>query len=171
MAQPHPALAMAVPSATAARLVEILALTLRAEAGSAPVRALEGLAALVVNRARLAAETTAARLRFAPGAPAEPATLPWPLLLARVCRAPFLFGCWDRRDPRHALLAAGLAEPIGGDAALAACRRIAQRAAGGGLADPTGGATHWHRASGLPAWAIGQLPSAEIGGLVFYRLA
>ena len=46
---------------------EIVALTLRAEAGDRPVRALEALAALVVNRARLAAEGAASRARFAPG--------------------------------------------------------------------------------------------------------
>ena len=41
----------------------------------------------------------------------------------------------------------------------------------GSMGDPAGGATHWHRGDRLPAWAIGQVPVAEIGGLVFYRLA
>jgi spore germination cell wall hydrolase CwlJ-like protein len=50
------------------------------------------------------------------------------------------------------------------------CRRIAARALGGALPDPTEGATHWHDGASLPGWAIGQVPTAEIGGLVFYRL-
>lgn len=61
--------------------------------------------------------------------------------------------------------------PGEGDAALAACRRIAARALAGLLPDPTRGATHYHPAETLPRWALGQVPSAELGGLVFYRLA
>ena len=55
------------------------------------------------------------------------------------------------------------------DARFAACRRIAARALAGTLVDPTGGATHWHATEALPAWATGQVPLAEVGGLVFYR--
>ncbi|MFC7476471.1 cell wall hydrolase [Dankookia sp. GCM10030260] len=144
---------------------EILALTLRAEAGGRPVRAIEALAALVVNRARQAAADAADLARFAPGgAPGEA----WTALLARACRAPFLFGCWRPGHPRRAaLLEAARAE----DGALAICRRVAARAVAGVLPDPTEGATHWHDAAVLPGWAVGRVPSAEIGGLVFYRLA
>lgn len=148
----------------AARAAETLALTLWAEAASRPVRAMEALAALVVNRARLAAADGAGRLRFAPG-PAAAAAGGWPALLGQACRAPFLFPCWNQRHPRHA----ALAEAPEGDPALAVCRRIARRAAAGGLPDPTGGATHWHDAAALPGWALGRVPSAEVGGLVFYR--
>ena len=144
---------------------ELLALTLRVEAGDRPVRAIEALAALVANRARLAAAGAAACARFAPGATPGAA---WPLRLARACRAPFLFACWLPRHPRRAaLLEATLAE----DASLAMCRRIATRAVAGALPDPTAGATHWHAAEVLPGWALGQVPTAEIGGLVFYRFA
>lgn len=142
------------------RAAELLAWTLLAEAGHRPVKAQEALAALVVNRARAALADEAARLRFAPAlrGPGSPAL--WPLLLGAVCRAPFQFRCWQGgRVPR----------PVPG-AALEACRRIAARAAAGTLADPTGGATHWHAAEMLPAWALGRVPQAEIGGLVFYRL-
>jgi spore germination cell wall hydrolase CwlJ-like protein len=62
-----------------------------------------------------------------------------------------------------------LGEVPEGDPALAVCRRIARRAAAGALPDPTGGATHWHDAGALPGWALGRVPTAEIGGLVFYR--
>lgn len=154
--------AAAATAAAAARAAETLALTLWAEASERPVRAIEALAALVANRARAAAGSDAARLRFAPGAAAGAA---WPLLLGRACRAPFLFACWNPRHPRHA----ALGEAPAGDPALAVCRRVARRAAAGSLPDPTGGATHWHDADSLPGWALGRVPTAEVGGLVFYR--
>ncbi|SDB72112.1 cell wall hydrolase [Belnapia rosea] len=137
---------------------EILALTLRAEAGTRPVRAIEALAALVVNRARMAAEGTVPRARFTPDARAGAG---WAGLLAEVCRAPFLFRCWQP---------GGLRAEAPADAAMEICRRVARRAQGGALPDPTAGATHWHDGASLPGWAIGQVPTAEIGGLVFYRL-
>jgi hypothetical protein len=156
---------------------EMLALTLRVEAGERPVRAIEALAALVVNRARLAAEGAASRARFAPGAVAG---MGWAGLVPLVCRAPFLFGCWSARHPRRAellavlrdqtALAGGALPDLRPDPVLVICRRIASRAAGGTLPDPTIGATHWHDACELPSWAIGQGATAEIGGLVFYRL-
>ncbi len=130
---------------------EILARTLYAEAGDLTVRAIEGLAALVLTRARLAAE---------PGGPRH-----WGQGVAGVCRAPFQFPCWNPRHPRHARLVA----PGEGAAALAVCRRVALRAIAGVLPDPTGGATHWHRSEDLPGWAIARVPVAEIGGLSFHR--
>jgi N-acetylmuramoyl-L-alanine amidase len=139
---------------------EILALTLCAEADDQPVRALEALAAMVANRARLAAADATLRLRFAPGAAQTG-------LLEACCRAPFLFECWTPRHPRRAALLRALRQP---DARLEVCRRIARRAVAGGLVDPTIGATHCHRADTLPGWALGHAPSAEIGGFVFYRL-
>ena len=125
---------------------ETLALTLWGEAAGRPVRAIEALAALVMNRARA-------------GVPH------WGRGVAEICRAPFQFPCWNRNHPRHALLR-GVAA---GDGALAICRRVAARAVAGALPDPTGGATHFHDAAVLPGWAIGRAASAEIGGFCFYR--
>ncbi|MBR0679673.1 cell wall hydrolase [Roseomonas eburnea] len=130
---------------------EILALTLWGEAADRPVRAIEALAALVMNRVRRTAE---------PYGPAH-----WGRGVAGVCRAPFQFPCWNRNHPRHA----ALREVPPGDAALAICRRVAARALAGALRDPTGGATHFHDAAGLPVWALGRPAVAEIGGLCFYR--
>lgn len=130
---------------------EILARTLYAEAGDLPVRGIEALAALVLTRVRLAA---------APDGPRH-----WGRGIAGVCRAPFQFPCWNARHPRHARLVA----PDEESAALAICRRVALRAMAGVLHDPTGGATHWHRADDLPGWAIARAPVAEVGGLVFHR--
>lgn len=131
---------------------EILALTLWAEAGTRPVRAIEALAAMLVNRLRLAESGQVTH---------------WGRGLAGICRAPFQFSCWNRNHPRHALM---LAVPPG-DPALAICRRIAARAVRGLLVDPTRGATHVHGVEDLPQWAVGKCPNDEIGGLVFYRIA
>ena len=129
---------------------EILALTLWGEAADRPVRAIEALAALVMNRARRSA---------------EPALAHWGSGVAAVCRAPFQFPCWNRNNPRHARLR----DVPPGDGALAICRGVAARAIGGALPDPTGGATHFHDAAALPGWALGRPAAAEIGGLCFYR--
>ncbi|WP_198369681.1 cell wall hydrolase [Roseomonas rosulenta] len=125
---------------------ETLALTLWGEAAERPVRAIEALAALVMNRERV-------------GVPH------WGNGVVGVCRAPFQFPCWNRNHPRHARLRD---IPVG-DAALAICRRIAARALAGALPDPTGGATHFHDALALPGWALGRPAAAEIGRLCFYR--
>jgi len=123
---------------------DVLALTLWGEAGDRPVRAIEGVASIVMNRVRLGP--------------------PFGRGVAGVCRAPFQFACWH---PGHARRAR-LTEAAGAD--LGACRRIAARALAGALPDPTGGATHYHDAERLPRWALGRVPNAELGGLVFYRL-
>lgn len=130
---------------------DILALTLWGEAADRPVRAIEALAALVMNRARQAA---------IPGGSAH-----WGRGVAGVCRAPFQFPCWNRNHPRHA----ALREVPAGDGALAICRRVAARAIAGSLPDATGGATHFHDGGTLPGWALGRPAVAEIGGLCFYR--
>ena len=67
--------------------IEILAMTLWAEAADKPVRAIEALAALVMNRLRQGRDPNARHI-------------------AAICRAPFLFSCWNKRDPRHAALRA-----------------------------------------------------------------
>ncbi|KAA2214362.1 cell wall hydrolase [Teichococcus oryzae] len=141
-----PAVAKAIPPQ------EVLAMTLWAEAGTCPVRAIEALAATIMNRVRLAESGAATH---------------WGKDLAAVCRAPFQFSCWNRNHLRHLLM---LSIPPG-DAGMAICRRIAARAASGTLMDPTSGATHAHHGSELPPWAIGQAPVDEIGGMLFYRLA
>ncbi|HEY8610987.1 MAG TPA: hypothetical protein VIL69_06820, partial [Roseomonas sp.] len=139
---------------------EILARTLYAEAGARPVRAIEALAALAVNRARAAMPRPARIPGAAPFAPGGHARLPEPDArdLAEACRDPFLF---PSRNPRHASHAL-LASPPPDDPALAICRRVAGRAVRGALTDPTSGATHWHPAERLPGWAVTREPTDEI---------
>jgi spore germination cell wall hydrolase CwlJ-like protein len=131
---------------------EVLALTLWGEAAGQPVRALEAVAAVVMTRVRLAARGGPLSLGHG---------------VAGVCRAPFQFACWQPRHPRHAAL---VEQGPPADALFDSCRRIAARAVAGLLPDPTRGATHYHAAEELPRWAVGRIPTAELGGLVFYRL-
>jgi len=132
-----------------AAAAELLARVLYAEAGRRPARAVEALAALVMNRARAA--QAAARLSCARA-------------VLQVLRAPCAFLVRHPRHPAHARFAA----PDEADPALALCRRVARRALRGALPDATGGARLWHDERGLPGWAIGRVPSASLGGLCFY---
>lgn len=152
----------AAPVMTAAEAAtELLARVLHAEAGCCPVRGIEALAALAMNRARLVLAEPEARARFSDGE--APSSLPRALIA--VLRAPFQFPTRHPRHPRHALFAA----PPEGDAALAVCRRIAARALSGALPDGSRGALLWHDGLRLPGWAVGRIPCAEVGGLIFYR--
>ena len=49
-------------------------------------------------------------------------------------------------------------------------RRVARRALRGSLADPTLGATAFHRIDANPTWSRGLLPVAVIGSFLFYKL-
>lgn len=55
-------------------------------------------------------------------------------------------------------------------ASAAICRRIARRAIGGSLHDPTAGATAFHHIDVTPEWAQGRYPVALFGSFLFYRL-
>lgn len=148
--------------AASAAAEELLARILYAEAGTRPVRAIEGLASLALNRAQAALASPRARIRFASGA----AVASLPRALIAVLRAPFQFPVRHAAHPRHV----SFAQPVEGDPALAVCRRVAARALSGALRDMTGNALHWHDETRQPAWALGRMPSAEFGGLSFYRL-
>jgi hypothetical protein len=141
---------------------ELLARILYAEAGARPVRAIEALACLALNRARAVLATAEGRTRFA--GDAAPETLPRAVIA--VLRAPFQFPVRHPRHERHALFAA----PAEGDAALSVCRRISGRALRGALPDATQGALLWHDLLRQPGWALGRVPTLEAGGLAFYRL-
>lgn len=148
-------------------IIDTLARTLYAEAGTRPVRAIEALACLAVNRARAALPRPPRVSGAPPFARGGHARLPepGPAEVNAACRDPFLFPAWNPRHPAHARLSPPPADP-----ALAICRRIAGRALSGALRDATCGATHWHPAEVLPAWAVARETCAEVADLVFYRL-
>lgn len=130
--------------------VQILARTLWGEARGEAVRGQEAVAAVILNRVAVA------RRRGGWW---------WGSDVAAVCRKPWQFSCWNAKDPNRAkLLAVTEADP-----AFAACLRIARRAMAGTIADPTGGATHYHTLDTHPAWATGRVPCAQIGNHLFYK--
>lgn len=130
-------------AADGADAVDTLARTLWGEARGEPVRGIEAVAAVIVNRLRLAgAAGGAAVVRESRGLP-----------------------CWDPSFPDRP----GMVTVDGGDPVFATCLRVARRAVAGVLPDPTGGATRYHRAGNRPAWAEGLFPTAEIGRNLFYE--
>ena len=155
----HPNIARIAASAAAE---ELLARILYAEVGAHPVRGIEALASLVLNRARAVLACAEAQTRFAGGA----ASASLPRALIAVLRAPFQFQVRHANHPRHA----HFSHPAEGDPALAVCRRVAGRALMGALPDATRGALLWHDALRQPAWALGRIPCLEVGGITFYRL-
>jgi N-acetylmuramoyl-L-alanine amidase len=124
--------------------VEFLARALLAETDGRSLRGMEALAAIVVNRLRAARS---------PGGPTW-----WGTELGRVVAHDDAFPAGPRapRDDETE--------------ALAACRRIAARAAVGALPDPTRGATRWHHVGSVPSWADGHAPTLVVGSWVFYRV-
>ncbi|CAK0739986.1 N-acetylmuramoyl-L-alanine amidase [uncultured Gammaproteobacteria bacterium] len=130
--------------------IDTLARTLWGEARGEPVRGIEAVAAVVMNRVARAQ----ARGKFW-----------WGHSVIEVCRKPFQFSCWNASDPNlPKLLAVKPGEPK-----FDICLRVARRAVAGQLADLTGGATHYHAHTVYPAWASGRAPSAEIGVHLFYN--
>ena len=126
------------------RDLDVLARTLWGEARGEGREGIEAVAAVIVNR-------MAARR--------------WGATAAAVCRARRQFSCWNRRDPNRPKL-----ERVDErDPAFALCREVAAAALAGRLADPTGGATHYHVCGLRPWWARGLEPCARIGAHLFYR--
>ncbi|WP_245644322.1 cell wall hydrolase, partial [Magnetospirillum moscoviense] len=76
----------------------------------------------------------------------------WGNSIADICRRPGQFPCWSKPDR---LLTVTME-----DRAFRVAVRTARRAMAGILADPTGGATHWHRQTELPPWTRGRFPMA-----------
>lgn len=86
--------------------------------------------------------------------------------LAELCQRPSQFPCWDVECGQRArLLKVTLDDPLFQDSMYAALAVIR-----GHEPDPTGGATHYHAATGEPPdWAEGLTPTATIGDRAFYR--
>ncbi|MEI6986833.1 MAG: cell wall hydrolase [Rhodospirillaceae bacterium] len=131
--------------------VDTLARTLWGEARGEPVRGIEAVAAVVVNRVRVATKHGG---------------MWWGSTIIGVCRKPYQFSCWNTSDPNYPkLMAVKPGQPV-----FDSCLRIARRAISGVLPDPTDGATHYHTRSVHPTWAQGRVPCAEIGCHLFYLI-
>lgn len=90
----------------------------------------------------------------------------WGGNVLEVCRKPFQFSCWNANDPNRAKLeTVSVADPQFREALA-----IARLALSNWLVDMTGGADHYHATGVFPRWARGQVPTAEIGTHLFYRL-
>ena len=120
--------------------VDVLARTLWGEGRSEPVRTVEAIAAVIINR-------------FGPGGS-----------VLEVRSATEQFPCWSPVNPDHPrMLAVQPGEPV-----FDTCLRIARRALSGLLPDRTGGATWYHHRMSFPTKARNRLPCAEIGNFLFY---
>jgi N-acetylmuramoyl-L-alanine amidase len=76
------------------------------------------------------------------------------------------FTCFKENDPNLAQIL----ELPSGDREFALCKAIAELATRGHLKkDPTGGATHFHKANSKPPWAPKLTYLRQIGNHVFYR--
>ncbi|MBI1775213.1 MAG: cell wall hydrolase [Proteobacteria bacterium] len=137
----------------------ILARTIWGEARGEGEAGMTAVAAVIRNRACIAARYMGVRGR------------PHPLFgdgtIASACTAPRQFSCWNASDPNRAkLLAVTAIDPQFHDAT-----RIAEETIGGARADPTNGADHYFEKSiPVPDWARGKTPTATIGHHVFFKL-
>lgn len=128
---------------------DILARTIYGEARGESVRGKEAVAATIINRVNFAKKRGGYW---------------WGDSVDGVCRKPFQFSCWNDGDPNLKKIMA--VKP--GHKVFDSCLRIARRAVGGALADPTNGATHYHHISASPPWSRARAPIAEIGRHLFY---
>lgn len=130
--------------------IDVLARTIYGEARGEPVRGKEAVASVILNRVRRAKRRGGYW---------------WGDDLEEVCRKPWQFSCWNENDPNfEKILKVG-----GKNTVFQTCKRVARRAIGGALKDPTDGATHYHANGIEPPWARGRAFSATIGRHVFYN--
>ncbi len=130
--------------------IETLARTLYGEARGEKVRGLEAVASVIINRVEKALKRGGYW---------------WGTDVEEVCLRPWQFSCWNVKDPnREKILTVDRSNKV-----YATCLRVARRAVFGVLGDPTHGATHYHRSGLMPAWALKQIPCAEIGQHIFYK--
>jgi spore germination cell wall hydrolase CwlJ-like protein len=133
--------------------IDVLARTLYGEARSEGQKGMEAVAHVVLNRVKHASS--------------KGGQFWWGHDIITVCQMPYQFSCWNPGDPnRTKLMAVDEA-----DIHFATCMRIARRAVIGQLGnDPTFGADHYHTVSVTPKWSQDEVPIAQIGAHVFFRL-
>lgn len=131
--------------------IDVLARTLWGEARSEGEKGMEAVAAVVLNRVRVA--------RVKGG-------YWWGGDIIRVCQKPYQFSCWNRSDPSYKKLQAVTAK----NSYFAMALQISRCAVSGTLKDLTGSATHYHADYVSPYWAKGERPTVTIGRHIFYKL-
>jgi len=145
--QGHGAAALdAVPVRARATAIDILARTLYGEARGEPREGREGVACVVLNRARRR-------------------TVRWGDTVEAVCLMRLQFSCWNANDPNRAKLQA----VTDSDRDFVACTTIATQAVDGELPDSTDGSTHYCAQGANPNWAVGKQPAREYGHHLFYN--
>ena len=136
-----------VPVDTPNTGLTILAKTIWGEARGEETRGKIAVAWVVVNRVRRQVSR-------------------WGMTVENVCLKPKQFSCWNLGDPNRPKLDRISSD----DASYRECEAVARGVLSGTLADPTGGATHYHvkDMSPKPKWARKAGPGTLIGGHEFY---
>lgn len=130
--------------------IDVLARTIFGEARGEPVRGKEAVAAVVLNRVRLAKRRGGYW---------------WGEDIQGVCTKPWQFSCWNDNDPnRGKILNIDRKNTV-----FKTCLRVARRAVRGALKDPTHGSTHYHTLNVDPPWSSGRAPIVIIGRHQFYN--
>ncbi len=133
--------------------IDVLARTLWGEARGEGTAGLEAVAAVVLNRVKVAE--------------GHGGKYWWGSNIIQVCQKPYQFSCWNRSDPSFQKLQ----KVDEGNLYFATALRVARRAVVGALKDPTYGATHYHADYIDPYWAKGETPTVSIGRHIFYKMA
>ena len=89
----------------------------------------------------------------------------WGYTVQDVCLMPWQFSCWNVGDPNRPIIET---VTVADDPAFGLALKIAGQAVRGELADLVNGATHYHNATVLPAWAGQGARVASSAGHVFY---
>lgn len=132
------------------RDIDVLARTIYGEARGEPVRGKEAVACVILNRVRRAKRRGGYW---------------WGEDIESVCLKPWQFSCWNDEDPNREKLL----KVTGANSVFKTCQRVARRAVGGAIKDPTEGATHYHNVRIEPPWSRGRPPTVIIGQHTFYN--
>lgn len=90
----------------------------------------------------------------------------WGRTVAEVCLKPRQFTCWNLDCPERSKLINLETD----DQEYLSLRAIVRAVMDGDVADPTRGATHYHRVESPASWAEGHEPTVIIGRHAFYAL-
>lgn len=132
--------------------VDVLARTIWGESRGQPIKGMEAVANVVMNRVAIAKKNGGKYW--------------WGNDVISVCKRPFQFSCWNPNDPNLPKMKAVTEE----DKNFRISLDIARRAVSGKLPDHTFGATHYFASYVLPDWAKGRKPTITIGDHIFFDL-